>query len=112
MWNLAFAQTAQAPSGVPILGQIFPFILIFAVFYFLLIRPQQKKAKEHREMLGRLKRNDTVITSGGIHGKVIALTEGELTLEVAPNVRIRVQRSHISELIRGEKASGKEVKAQ
>ncbi len=111
MWSVAFAQTAQAPSGIPILGQLFPLFLIFGVFYFLLIRPQQKKTKEHREMLSKLKKNDEVMTGGGIYGKVIALTDAVVTLEVAPNVRIRVSRPQVSALVKIEKGSGKEVKA-
>ena len=112
MWDLAFAQTAQGPSGLPIWGQFFPFVLIFVIFYFLLIRPQQKKAKDHRVMLEKLKKNDEVVTSGGIYGKVMALTDTVVMLEVAPNVRIRVQRPQISEIIRGEKALAKEGKEQ
>jgi preprotein translocase subunit YajC len=89
---------------------LFPFILIFIIMYFLIIRPQQKKSKDHREMLGRLKRNDEVMTSGGIYGKVVALADEVVTLEVAPNVRIRVHRPHISTVMTGEKGSSKEAK--
>lgn len=108
MWDLAFAQTAPSPSGASPLVSFAPLVLVFLIFYFLLIRPQQKKAKEHRQMIDSLKKNDLVITSGGIHGRVISLTDTELTVEVAPNVRIRVQRAHISQLV--EKTS-KEAKA-
>jgi len=112
MWDLAFAQTAPGPAGPSQLISFFPLILVFVVFYFLLIRPQQKKAKDHRELLGKLKKNDEVVTSGGIYGKVVALTDTVATLEVAPNVRIRVQRPQISEIIRGEKVLAKEGKEQ
>ncbi len=112
MLNVAFVQAAQAQGGIPFLGQMFPLVLIFVVFYFLLIRPQQKKTKEHREMLVHLKKNDEVMTSGGIYGKVVAITDTLVTLEVAQNVRIRVSRPQISLLVKVEKASGKEVKAQ
>ena len=112
MLNVAFAQAGQAPGGLPFLGQMFPLILIFVVFYFLLIRPQQKKSKEHREMLAKLKKNDEVLTAGGIYGRVTALTDSVATLEVAPNVRIRVSRSQVSALVKVEKATGKEAKAQ
>jgi preprotein translocase subunit YajC len=78
--------------------------------YFMVIRPQQKKAKEHQEMLNKLKRNDEVMTSGGIYGKVIDLKETVVTLEVAPNVRIRVHRPQISAVISAEKAPAKEGK--
>jgi len=112
MWDMAFAQTAQVPSGPSTLVSLAPLILVFLIFYFLLIRPQQKKVKDHREMLAKLKRNDEVMTSGGIYGKVVALSDTVVTLEVAPNVRIRVHRPQISALIKGEKAPAKEVKEQ
>ncbi|MDP6558998.1 MAG: preprotein translocase subunit YajC [Candidatus Binatia bacterium] len=112
MWNIAFAQTAQASSGPSTFVSLLPLILIFLVFYFLLIRPQQKKAKDHREMLDALKKNDEVLTSGGIYGKVITLKDTDVTLEIAPNVRVRVNRPQISQVFREEKSSGKEVKAK
>jgi preprotein translocase subunit YajC len=80
------------------------------IFYFLLIRPQQKKARDHQQMLGRLKKNDEVMTSGGIYGKVTALADNVVTLEVAPNVRIRVNRPQISAVITGEKNPPKDAK--
>ena len=103
----------QTPTGFGGAGQMLnflPLVLVFAVVYFLLIRPQQKKAKEHQQMLGRLKKNDEVITSGGIYGRVMALTDDVVTLEVAPNVRLRVHRPQISAVLTGEKGSSKEVK--
>ena len=108
MLESAFAQTAQSPAGPSTLVSLAPLILVFVVFYFLLIRPQQKKAKEHREMLEKIKKNDEVMTSGGIYGKVIALNENIITLEVAPNVRIRVNRAQISAVVKNEKTSAKE----
>lgn len=108
MWDVAFAQTGQAPSGPSTLVSFIPLILVFVIFYLLLIRPQQKKVKEQREMLGRLKKNDEVMTSGGIYGKVVALSDTVVTLEVAPNVRIRVSRPQIAALVKGEKALAKE----
>ncbi|MGH7772310.1 MAG: preprotein translocase subunit YajC [Candidatus Binatia bacterium] len=112
MWDMAFAQTVQAPSGPSTLVSFIPLILVFVIFYLLLIRPQQKKAKEHREMLGKLKKNDEVMTGGGIYGKVVGLTDTVVTLEVAPNVRIRVHRAQVSTLIKGEKVLAKEAKEQ
>ena len=112
MWDIAFAQTAQGPSGPSTLISLAPLLLIFVIFYFLLIRPQQKRGKEHREMLADLKRNDEVMTTGGVYGKVVGLTDTVVTLEVAPNIRIRVHRPNISQQIKIEKASGKEAKAQ
>jgi preprotein translocase subunit YajC len=110
MWDIAYAQAGPGAPGPGPLMTLFPFILIFIIMYFLIIRPQQKKSKDHREMLGRLKRNDEVMTSGGIYGKVVALADEVVTLEVAPNVRIRVHRPHISTVMTGEKGSSKEAK--
>jgi preprotein translocase subunit YajC len=74
---------------------LLPLVLMFAIFYFLLIRPQQKKSKDHKAMVEAVKRGDEVITSGGIHGKVTGVTDEVLTLEVAPNVKIRVQKGAV-----------------
>ncbi len=81
-----------------LIASLAPFIIIFAIFYFLLIRPQQKKAKDHREMLAKLKKGDRVMTSGGILGTLSAVGEHSVTIQVAENVKIRVDRSHIAEL--------------
>jgi preprotein translocase subunit YajC len=108
MFDIAYAQTAPGLGSPGQLLSFLPLILIFVVFYFLLIRPQQKRAKQHQEMLGKLKKNDEVMTSGGIYGKVVALTENVVTLEVAPNVRIRVNRPQISTVVTSEKAAAKE----
>lgn len=95
----AYAQAAGA-AGPGILGQLLPFVLIFAVFYFLLIRPQQKRAKEHRSMVDNLKRGDQVTTSGGIKGKVTKAAEGNDTIEVeiASGVVVDVVRAMVAEV--------------
>jgi preprotein translocase subunit YajC len=108
LMDIAYAQTAPGIGGPGQLLSFLPLVLIFVVFYFLLIRPQQKKAKQHQDMLGKLKKNDEVMTSGGIYGKVVTLADNVVTLEVAPNVRIRVNRPQISAVITGEKSSAKE----
>jgi preprotein translocase subunit YajC len=110
MTDFAFAQTAPGVGGPGPLMTIFPFILIFLIMYLMVIRPQQRKAKEHQEMLKKLKKNDEVMTSGGIYGKVVTLADNVVTLEVAPNVRIRVHRPQISAVVTGEKSSSKEAK--
>jgi preprotein translocase subunit YajC len=110
MWDIAQAQTAPGVAGPSPVMTILPFILIFVVMYFLVIRPQQKKAKDHQQMLNKLKKNDEVMTSGGIYGKVVTLAENVVTLEVAPNVRIRVHRPQISAVLTAEKSSSKEGK--
>lgn len=97
--NLAYAMGAGGgqggPGGAGSIAGFLPLILIFVVFYFLLIRPQQKKTKEHREMLSKLTKGDAVVTAGGIHGRIVGLTEGLVTLEVAEKVRIKIDRSQI-----------------
>lgn len=102
---------AQGGGGAPpAFVQFGPILAIFAIFYFLLIRPQQKKAQEHQQMLDELKRNDEVVTGGGIYGKVTALTDDVATVEIAPKVQIRVSRGTISHVssARGEKEKTKE----
>lgn len=81
-----------------LLIQLFPFILIFVVFYFLLIRPQQQRVKKHREMVEALRRGDEVVTAGGLIGKVTRVADGELTVELAQGVRVKVVRHTISEV--------------
>ncbi|MBF0451873.1 MAG: preprotein translocase subunit YajC [Candidatus Magnetomorum sp.] len=79
---------------------LLPMIIIFAIFYFLLIRPQQKKAKEHRTMIDSLKKGDRVVTSGGIYGRVTACTDADtVTLEIADRVRVKFVRSNVSILL-------------
>jgi preprotein translocase subunit YajC len=88
---------AGAPGGAPSMFQsLFPLIIIFGIFYFLLIRPQQKKAKEHKAMLDSLKKGDRVITNGGIYGIIYSLTAESVVLIVADNVKIKVGRGYIS----------------
>ncbi len=76
-----------------------PLLLMFAIFYFLLIRPQQKKSKQHRELLGALKKGDKVVSSGGLHGIVTGLTDDVVTMEIAPKVRVKVSRGSISAVV-------------
>ena len=110
MIDLAYAQATPGTGGPGPIMTVFPFILIFVIMYFMVIRPQQKKGKEHQEMLKKLKKNDEVMTSGGIYGKVVDLKETVVTLEIAPNVRIRVHRPQISDVITAEKSTTKEGK--
>jgi preprotein translocase subunit YajC len=95
----AYAQAAAAPSAGG-LEAFLPLILIFVVFYFLLIRPQQKKAKQHRDMLQALRRGDRVLTGGGIIGTVVKLEgDTEVTVEIADNVKVRVLRATIQDVL-------------
>ena len=89
------AQSAAGSAKPSVLEQLMPFVFIFVIFYFLLIRPQQKKHKAHMEFLSKIKRGDSVLTSSGILGTIEGLTDKFITLEVADGVRIRVLRSSI-----------------
>ena len=105
----AFAQGAPAAGGGDVILQLVPFVLIFIIMWFLIIRPQQRRVKEHQEMLKNVRRGDTVVTSGGIVGKVTKVTEGtaDLDVEIADGVRVKVARSMIAEV----RAKGEPVKA-
>lgn len=93
----AFAQTGPAAGGPGMIEAFLPIVLIFAVFYFLLIRPQQKKMREHKEMLSAVRRGDRIVTGGGIIGTVSKVVDdNEVQVEIAENVRVRVQRAMIS----------------
>jgi preprotein translocase subunit YajC len=104
----AYAQDAGGAAAL--ITQIAPLLLIFGVFYFLLIRPQQKKQREHRALLASLKRGDRVLTAGGIIAKVVTVKEGvdEVEVEIAPNVRVSVLRQTIGDVL---KPIGAETKA-
>lgn len=80
-------------------GMLIPLILMFGVFYFLLIRPQQKRQKEQRQMLSELQKGDKVITSGGIHGVISNLKENTVSIKVADNVKIEVSRANIARIV-------------
>ncbi len=77
-----------------------PIILIFVIFYFLLIRPQQKRAKEHRNLLSNLKVGDQVITGGGIYGRITGLRDDVVTVEISDKVRVKVSRGHIAGVVK------------
>ena len=100
---------AQTPGAAPgagpqdLLLQFAPLVALFVLFYFLLIRPQQRRMKQHREMVGSVKRGDTVVLSSGIIGKVVRVEDAEVQVEIAPNTNVRVVKSMVSEVrSRGE----------
>lgn len=104
MLGLAFAM-GTPPGGAGGGGQsalmnLVPLIFMFAIFYFLLIRPQQKKAKDHRALLDSLKKGDQVITAGGMHGKVTSLDGDIVTLEVATGVNVKFNKGHIASVVK------------
>ena len=96
----AFAQTAGATPGAgDMIGFVVPMIAIAAVFYFFMIRPQQQKLKAHQEVLGKVTRGDTIVTNGGLIGKVVRVVDdNELLVEVGENVKVRVLRQGIADL--------------
>ena len=108
----AFAEAAQAPAATGTggdfltspLGTLLPFVLIFVIMYFLIIRPQRQKAQRHRDMVANLRRGDTVVTSGGLIGKVAKVVdENEMQIEIAEGVKVRAIRGMIAEVrARGE----------
>ncbi|MDQ2917304.1 MAG: preprotein translocase subunit YajC [Casimicrobiaceae bacterium] len=95
----AYAQAAGAASQGDTLLTFLPMVAIFVVFYFLLIRPQQKKQKEARTMLEALEKGNEVVTAGGVLGRIVKLDEQYVTVEVAPNVQMVVQRASVSQLL-------------
>jgi preprotein translocase subunit YajC len=104
----AYAQAAGAGGGMDgLLANVAPLILIFVVFYFLLIRPQQRRAREHREMLGSVRRGDQVVTGGGFLGKVTkVLNDTEIEIELAEGVRVRALKGTLQNIVsRGEPAA-------
>ena len=102
--SLAWAEEAAAPAaggnglGGLLQGPLPMLVLMFAIFYFLLIRPQQKKAKQHKELLANLRKGDEVITSGGIYGEITGITNDMVVMEIAPQVRIKIARGHVAGL--------------
>ncbi len=94
----AMAQGAPAGQGDPFMSFL-PLIILFVIFYFLLIRPQQKKAKEHKLMVEALSKGDEIVTQGGILGKVTDVTDNYLTCEIANNVEVKVQSHAVATVL-------------
>ena len=99
---------AQGLGGFDLggIGSFLPIILIFVIFWFLLIRPQQKKAKEHREMLGRIRRGDRIVTNGGLIGTVTKVNDGELAVEIAEGVKVAVARPMVADVFTKGQSGG------
>jgi preprotein translocase subunit YajC len=103
MIGLAFAMgtppggaAGGAQSGIT---SMIPLVIMFAIFYFLLIRPQQKKAKEHKALLESLKKGDLVVTAGGMHGKITAVEDAVVMIEVANGVNIKFNKGHVAAIV-------------
>jgi len=106
--NTAYAMGqggAAAGQGAGGFTSLIPIILMFVIFYFLLIRPQQKKAKEHRQMISQVRKGDRIVTSGGLHGRVTAVSDATLTVEIADRVRVKIARGNLSQVIQSSSPS-------
>jgi preprotein translocase subunit YajC len=100
--NIAYAMGtggSGAGQGAGGFSSLIPIVLMFVIFYFLLIRPQQKKSKEHSEMINRLKKGDHIITSGGLHGRITAVSDATMTVEIADKVRVKVARGNVGQVV-------------
>ena len=108
MFDIAYAmgQGGAGGEGAGGFAGFIPLILMFVIFYFLLIRPQQKRTKEHRAMISNLKKGDRIVTSGGIHGRITGMDDQTLTVEIADKVRVKVARGNVSNLAQ---PAGKEI---
>ncbi len=93
--TLAYAEGPAGGGEPSTIAAFLPFVILIAVFYFLLIRPQQKKSKEHKEMLGKIEKGDNILTTGGIFGRVTNVREDSLTVEIADNVRVKLTKSAV-----------------
>ena len=100
MFDIAYAmgQGGVGGEGAGGFAGFIPLILMFVIFYFLLIRPQQKRTKEHRAMVTNLKKGDKIITSGGLHGRITGMDDATLTVEIADKVRVKVARANVTGL--------------
>ena len=96
--TVAVAAQEANPAQPSALLQFLPLVFLFVVFYFLLIRPQQKKQKEHASMLAKLDKNDEVITAGGIHATVISVGDKTATVRIADNVKVEIEKSSIQQV--------------
>lgn len=94
----AYAQTAATPPGAGI-SQILMLVMFVAIFYFMLIRPQQKRAKETQAMLAKLATGDEVVTAGGVLGKITEVSDGYVTVEIADGVRVKMQKSAVTQVL-------------
>lgn len=103
----AWAQTGEA-SGPPPIYNIGFIALMFAIFYFVLLRPEQRRRREHDQLLTGLKRNDQVVMNGGVHGRVVTLGDKVITVEIAPKVHVQFDRTAVQTVASAEGADGKE----
>lgn len=95
----AWAEGGAAAAGEPGFASLVPLVLIFVIFYFLLLRPQMKRAKEHKKMTEALSKGDEIVTNGGMLGRIAKLDESFITLEIAEGLKVKVQRGAIASLM-------------
>ena len=112
MVNIAYAmgQGGATEGGAAGFMSFIPLVLMFAIFYFLLIRPQQKRSKEHRNMIANLKKDDRIVTSGGLHGRVTGMDETTLTVEIADKVRVKISRGNVAGVVQSAPPAPAETK--
>ena len=104
-------QPGAAPGPSPAL-QLLPFLLVFVVFYVLVIRPEQRKRQQQQKMLADLKRNDAVVLTGGLHGRIMALGDELITVEIAPRVHVQFDRSAVQRIVGIAEPEGREKERQ
>lgn len=96
---------AESAQGAGSFSAFIPLLLMFVIFYFLLIRPQQKRAKEHRDMIANLKKGDKILTSGGIHGRIVSVEDNNtLSVEIADKVKVKMDSSYVAALLQSAKS--------
>lgn len=102
MIDIAYAMAPPAgggSGGASGFASFVPLILMFVIFYFLLIRPQQKKAKQHREMVNNLKKGDRIMTNGGLYGRIVSMDGDAISIEIADKVRVKINRGYVGSLL-------------
>jgi len=110
--NIAYAmgQGGAPEGGAAGFASFIPLVLMFVIFYFLLIRPQQKRSKEHRALIANLKKGDRIVTTGGLHGRVTGLDETTLTVEIADKVRVKISRGNVAGVVQSAPPASAETK--
>ena len=97
---LAMAPQGGEGGGGSLISTLIMFGAIFAIFYFMIIRPQQKRAKEREKLLSNVEKGDKIITSGGVHATIVGLEEKTVLIEIAPNVKVKIERSAIGSVVK------------
>jgi len=106
----AMGQGGAPDAGASGFASFIPLILMFVIFYFLLIRPQQKRNREHRNMIANLKKGDRIVTTGGLHGRITGMDETTLTVEIADKVRVKINRGNVAGVLPGQAPASSETK--